>query len=143
MPEPTDREILQELRWTVGQIKTQVDSMSVALQRAGLRFQRIELKEQETSLGLSSLRSDFSRAMLTADMAQRKAEEVMTLARLLTDDLSDHVEVVKSNTKTLKELTSEFTTWKLYAKAVLAFFGLVQLVTLPLLIEALKRIFFP
>ena len=95
------------------------------------------------SLNQSSLRNDFSRAQLTADFAERKANEAKTLANMLVSDFGDHVRTAESSAKLLKELADEFNAWKLYAKAAGLIFGFIQLFTVPLIVEALKRMFFP
>lgn len=73
---PTDRELLLILRRDVEQLTSQLTEALGQLKRGNERFEAIALTEQELKIGMSALRSDFSRAMLAADEAKRACAEV-------------------------------------------------------------------
>lgn|SRR5262245_8556620 len=71
--DPTDHELLLLLRRDMEQLSRQLSEALLQLARGNERFERIALYEQEVKISLTSLRQDFSRAMLAAESAQRTA----------------------------------------------------------------------
>lgn len=146
----SDHELLQRVSWEVGRIAGQVETVLTRLDQFSLRFEQIGLKEQETSLSMVSLRSDFSRAMLSADTAARKAAEAMALAKMLNKDLQDHVQdeqdiakKQKAHSEAIQDIKDQIRTWRAYLKIITGAFLVVQSILIAIIIKLVERQLFP
>lgn len=144
--EPSDHELLLQLKWEFGQVRLQLAEVLGQLSRGNARFEQIALKEQEVSIGMTSLRSDFSRAMLSSGHASKDASTAMTLSKNVLDDLSSHLEDDRDRDRSLREVQkqlsdvrSEVEKWKNTLKVVGVIFVPIQTVIVAIIIEIVRR----
>lgn len=71
----TDHELILLIRHDLSQMRSQLSTALGQLERGNTRFEQIALNEQAMQLAISELRQNFSRAMLHAEEAKRRADQ--------------------------------------------------------------------
>lgn len=144
--DPTDHELLLRLGWDLNSLKDQLVGILTQLSRGNVRFEQIALNEQRTSIELSSLRSDFSRAILSSDIAQKRAEEAFTLSKLLSKDLGDQIDGSKKDREEIravrgdvKDIRTELDRWKSYLKIIGLLLAPIQIIVIAVAVDLVKK----
>lgn len=137
--EPSDREILLQLRWQMDQVVKQLNDILPQLAAS-------KLFEQRTEIGMSTMASNFSRSMLLAEEARKKADEGVTLAKAVVRDLNEHLKDVEAPLHEFEEVKSsleqtqlELARWKSYLKVIGIILAPIQAILIAIAIELIKR----
>lgn len=145
-PDPSDHELLLQLGWEFSQIRVQLQEALVQLSKGNARFEQIALKEQEMMIGLTSLRSDFSRAILSADSASSLARQALELGKSILKDFEEHLTDVRTRVERtsrleerLSNLERELERWKNYLKVVAIIWAPIQVIIIAVVIDIVKR----
>lgn len=146
---PTDREILLQVRWQLTEILKQLAIAFQQIEKQNTRFEHLALKEQEFSLGITSLRTDFSRAILLAESAQRVSSEGHQRISELRRDLDEHLQDVKDLLEDYKQVKKDLgetrlglSRWQNYLKVGAVILTPIQVILLAIAVQFFTRLVF-